>query len=86
LTASCTCARYVCAIACGALPCVCVCACVEALAVGMRRGRANMLTIATVHGNNLFDEIYCVCDDPARRNRWIAMFRGMGVAIFDLRD
>jgi len=58
----------------------------EALAVGMRRGRANMLTIATVHGNNLFDEIYCVCDDPARRNRWIAMFRGMGVAIFDLRD
>ena len=58
----------------------------EALAVGMRRGRANMLTIATVHGNNLFDEIYCVCDDPARRNRWIAVFRGMGVAIFDLRD
>ena len=58
----------------------------EALAVGMRRGRANMLTIATVHGNNLFDEIYCVCDDPARRNRWIAIFRGMGVAIFDLRN
>ena len=58
----------------------------EALAVGMRRGRANMLTIATVHESNLFDEIYCVCDDPARRNRWIAVFRGMGVAIFDLRD
>ena len=58
----------------------------EALAVGMRRGRPNMLTIATVHGNNLFDEIYCVCDDPARRNRWIAIFREMGVAIFDLRD
>ena len=58
----------------------------EALAVGMRRGRANMLTVATVHESNLFDEIYCVCDDPARRNRWIAIFRGMGVAIFDLRD
>ena len=58
----------------------------EALAVGMRRGRANMLTVATVHESNLFDEIYCVCDDPARRNRWIAVFRGMGVAIFDLRD
>ena len=58
----------------------------EALAAGMRRGRANMLTIATVHWNNLFDEIYCVCDDPARRNRWIAIFRGMGVAIFDLRN
>ena len=58
----------------------------EALAVGMRRGRANMLTIATIHESNLFDEIYCVCDDPARRNRWIAIFRGMGVAIFDLRD
>ena len=28
MTASCTCARYVCAIACGALPCVCVCVCV----------------------------------------------------------
>ena len=58
----------------------------EALAVGMRRGRANMLTIATIHESNLFDEIYCVCDDPARRNRWIAIFRGMGVAIFDLRN
>ena len=58
----------------------------EALAVGMRRGRANMLTVATVHESNLFDEIYCVCDDPARRNRWIAIFREMGVAIFDLRD
>jgi len=58
----------------------------EELAVGLRRGRTNMLTIATVHGNKTLDEIYCFCDDPARRNRWVALFRGMGVAIFDLRD
>ena len=58
----------------------------EALAVGMRRGRPNVFTIATVHENEMFDEIYCSCDDPAIRNRWIALFRGMGVAIFDLRD
>ena len=58
----------------------------EALAVGMRRGRPSMLAIATVHENKLFDEIYCSCDDPAKRNRWIALFRGMGVPIFDLRD
>jgi len=58
----------------------------EVLAVGLRRGRANMLTLATVHKNKLFDEIYCFCDDPTRRNRWIAVFRRMGVPVFDLRD
>ena len=61
---------------------------VEALAVGLQRERANMFTIATVYKNldKMFDEIYCSCDDAAIRNRWIALFRGMGVAIFDLRD
>jgi hypothetical protein len=58
----------------------------EVLAVGLRRGRANMLTLATVHKNKLFDEIYCFCDDSTSRNKWIAVFRRMGVLVFDLRD
>ena len=60
---------------------------VEALAVGLQRGRANMLTLATVGDKGeMFDEIYCFCDNPVRRNKWIAVFRRMGVAVFDLRD
>jgi hypothetical protein len=59
---------------------------VEALAVGLQRGRAHMLTLATIYKNEMFDEIYCFCDDPVRRNKWIAVFRRMGVAIYDLRD
>ena len=58
----------------------------EALGVGLRRGRPNMLTLATVYENKWFDEIYCFCDDSARRDRWISVFRRMGVAISDLRD
>ena len=58
----------------------------EVLAVGLQRGRTNMLALATVHESEMFDEIYCFCDNAARRNRWIAIFRRMGVAIFDLRD
>ena len=59
---------------------------VEVLAVGLQRGRANMLTLATLYRNEMFDEIYCFCDNPIRRNRWIHVFRRMGVAIFDMRD
>jgi len=54
------------------------------LAVGLQRGRTSMLTIATVYGGEMFDEIYCFADDPVKRNRWIATFRRMGVPIFDL--
>jgi len=54
------------------------------LAVGLRRGRSSMLTLATVHGEKMFDEIYCFADDPVKRNRWVAIFRRMGVPIFDL--
>ena len=58
----------------------------EVLAVGLQRGRTNMLTLATVYKNEMFDEIYCFCNDATRRNRWIAVFRQMGVAIYDLID
>ena len=58
----------------------------EALAVGLQRGRTNMLMIATVHKNELFDEIFCFCDNSIRRNKWIAVFRRMGVVIFDVQD
>ena len=59
---------------------------VEELVVGLQRGHANMFTIATVYNNESFDEIYCFCADPVRRDRWIAVFRRMGVAICDMRD
>ena len=56
---------------------------VEDLAVGMQPGRENMFTIATLHKNKLYDEIYCFADGHAKRNQWIAVFRQMGVPIFD---
>ena len=49
-------------------------------------GRFDMFTLATVYEGQKFDEIYCFCDDPPTRDRWIAVFRRMGVAVFDERD
>ena len=54
------------------------------LAVGLQGGRSSMLTLATMYGDKMFDEIYCFADDPSKRNRWVAIFRRMGVPIFDL--
>ena len=59
---------------------------VEALAVFLHPGRADMFKLAAVHQNEIVDDIYCFCDDPARRDRWTAVFPRMGVAVFDLRD
>ncbi len=51
---------------------------VEELAVCLQGGRTDMFMLATVHKNKIFDEIYCFCDDPARCDRWIAVFdRGL---------
>ena len=58
---------------------------VEELAVGVQRGRENMFTLATLHRGRMYDEIYCFADDQVKRNKWIAVFRRMGVAIFDLQ-
>jgi len=57
----------------------------EALVVGLQRGHASMLTIATVYKNKTVDEIYCFCADTVRRDRWIEVFRRVGVAIVDMR-
>jgi hypothetical protein len=59
---------------------------VEDLAVGLQRGRADMFTIATLHKGKIYDEIYCFADNQVKRNKWIAVFRRMGVAIFDLQQ
>ena len=59
---------------------------VEDLAGGLQRGRADMFTIATLHEGKMYDEIYCFADDQVKRNKWIAVFRRMGVAIFDVSD
>ena len=37
----------------------------------------------TVHKNKIYDEIFCFADDQAKRDEWISIFRGMGVATFD---
>ncbi len=59
---------------------------VKELAVGMQRGRENMFTIATLHRGRMYDEIYCFADDQVKRNKWIAVFRRMGVTLFDVTD
>ena len=59
---------------------------VEDLAVGLQRGRADMFTMATLQEGKMYDEIYCFADDQVKRNKWIAVFRRMGVAIFDLQQ
>ena len=59
---------------------------VEALAVGLSRWRTDMFTIATLHNNRMYDEIYCFVDDQVKRNKWIAVFGRMGVSIFDVTD
>ena len=55
------------------------------LVVGLQRGRASIFTLATIPKDKTYGEIYCFCDDPARRNKWIAVFRRMAVSIFDMR-
>ena len=45
-----------------------------------------MFTIATLHRGRMYDEIYCFADDQVKRNKWIAVFRRMGVNIFDVTD
>ena len=59
------------------------------LAVGLRRESVEMFTVATLpkHKNRMYDdhdEIYCFVDNQVKRNKWIAVFRRMGVPIFDL--
>ena len=59
---------------------------VKHLSVGLQRGRADMFTMATLQEGKMYDEIYCFADDQVKRNKWIAVFRRMGVAIFDLQQ
>ena len=59
---------------------------VEDLAVGLQRGRADMFTIATLHEGKMYDEIYCFADDQVKRNKWIAVFRRIGVPVFDVSE
>ena len=56
------------------------------LAVGLKRGHIDMFIIATLHENRMYDEICCFADNQVKRNKWIAVFRRMGVAIFDASD
>jgi hypothetical protein len=55
------------------------------LAVGLRKGRAHSLsfTLATLHADKMYDEIHCLADDEVMRDEWIAVFRQLGVVLFD---
>ena len=55
---------------------------VKVLAVGLRPGR--VFTVATLHGNRAYDEIYCLADDQDTRDEWISIFRKLDVPVFDL--
>ena len=58
---------------------------VRGLALGLQRARASMLALATrCSDNTLDDDIYCFADSSAERNKWVAVFRRMGVPIFDV--
>ena len=59
---------------------------VHELAVGLRRGRTEMFTVATLHEDRMYDEIYCFADDQIKHNEWIAVFRRMGVPVFDMSE
>ena len=52
------------------------------LAVGLRKGRANSFTLATLHADKMYDKIQCLADDEVTRDEWIAVFRQIGVPIF----
>ena len=57
------------------------------LAVGLQQESVEMFTVATLPKNRMYDahdEIYCFVDNQVKRNKWIAVFRRMGVPIFDL--
>ena len=59
---------------------------VEELAVGLQTGNTQMFTVATLHKNRMHDEIYCFADGKVKRNQWIAVFRRMGVPVFDTSE
>jgi len=57
---------------------------VKDLAVGLQRAQTSMITLATLYEGKVYDEIYCFADNQSERNQWIAVFRRMGVPIFDV--
>jgi hypothetical protein len=59
---------------------------VEELVVGLRRGHTEMFTVATLHKNARYDEISCFAVDQVKRDKWIAVFRRMGVPVFDVSE
>jgi hypothetical protein len=59
---------------------------VDQLAVGLLKGRTDMMMLATLHKGRMYDEIYCVAAGQAKRNQWIAVFRRMGVPVFDVSE
>jgi len=59
------------------------------LAVGLQKESVEVFTVATLPENRMYDaddEIYCFVDNQVKRNKWIAVFRRMGVPIFDLQS
>jgi len=56
------------------------------LAVGLRRSRTSMLILAKLVENKVCDKIYCFAENHSERNKWTAVFRRMGIPIFDVHS
>ena len=56
------------------------------LAVGLRRSRTSMFILAKLVENKVCDQIYCFAENHSERNKWTAVFRRMGIPIFDVHS
>ena len=56
------------------------------LAVGLRRSRTSMFILAKLVENKVCDKIYCFAENHSERNKWTAVFRRMGIPIFDVHS
>ena len=58
---------------------------VEGVAVSILPGHPRLFTLSSQFGDGA-DEVYCYAQDQRARNKWIAVFRRLGLAIYTRRQ
>ena len=58
---------------------------VERVVVSILAGHHSLFTLSS-QGSDRADEVYCYARDQRTRNRWIAIFRRLGLAIYTQRQ
>jgi hypothetical protein len=58
---------------------------VEEVAVSILPGHHRLFTLSSQLGDRT-DEVYCYAEDQRARNKWIAVFRRLGLAIYTRRQ